>query len=37
MMLGFVSGSAVDNDHRVAKADVDVIGLSNLPSHPRRT
>lgn len=32
-----VSGSTVENDHRVAKAGVDVIGLSDLPSHPWRT
>ncbi len=32
-----VSGSSVENDHRVAKAGVDVIGLSDLPSHPWRT
>lgn len=32
-----VSGSSVENDHQVAKACVDVIGLSDLPSHPWRT
>ncbi|MGZ4960214.1 MAG: GlcG/HbpS family heme-binding protein [Methylomonas sp.] len=32
-----VSGSTVENDHQVAKAGVDVIGLSDLPSHPWRT
>lgn len=32
-----VSGSSVENDHQVAKAAVDVIGLSDLPSHPWRT
>ncbi len=32
-----VSGSSVENDHQVAKAGVDVIGLSDLPSHPWRT
>jgi uncharacterized protein GlcG (DUF336 family) len=32
-----VSGSSVENDHQVAKAGVDVIGLADLPSHPWRT
>jgi len=32
-----VSGSSVENDHQVAKAAVDVIGLTDLPSHPWRT
>lgn len=32
-----VSGSAVENDHLVAKAGVEVIGLSDLPEHPWRT
>ena len=32
-----VSGISVENDHQVAKAGVDVIGLSDLPSHPWRT
>ena len=32
-----VSGSSVENDHQVAKAGVNVIGLSDLPSHPWRT
>ncbi|NOQ81870.1 MAG: heme-binding protein [Methylophaga sp.] len=32
-----VSGSSVENDHQVAKAAVDVIGLADLPSHPWRT
>ncbi len=32
-----VSGSSVANDHQVAKAGVDVIGLPDLPSHPWRT
>lgn len=31
------SGSSVENDHQVAKAGVDVIGLSALPFHPWRT
>lgn len=29
-----VSGNSVENDHQVAKAAVDVIGPSDLPSHP---
>lgn len=32
-----VSGSSVENDHQVAKAGVDVIGVSDLPAHPWRT
>jgi uncharacterized protein GlcG (DUF336 family) len=32
-----VSGSSVENDHLVAKAGVEVIGLSDLPEHPWRT
>lgn len=32
-----VSGSSVENDHLVAKAGVEVIGLSDLPAHPWRT
>ena len=32
-----VSGSSVENDHQVAKAGVEVIGLTDLPSHPWRT
>jgi uncharacterized protein GlcG (DUF336 family) len=32
-----VSGSSVENDHMVAKAGVEVIGLSDLPAHPWRT
>jgi len=32
-----VSGSSVENDHQVAKAGVDVVGLADLPSHPWRT
>ena len=32
-----VSGSSVENDHLVAKAGVEVIGLSDLPVHPWRT
>ncbi|NOT86170.1 MAG: heme-binding protein [Methylococcaceae bacterium] len=32
-----VSGSSVENDHQVAKAGVDVIGVTDLPSHPWRT
>lgn len=31
-----VSSSSVENDDKVAKAAVDVIGLSDLPSHPWR-
>ena len=31
------SGSSVENDHLVAKAGVEVIGLSDLPAHPWRT
>ncbi len=32
-----VSGSSVENDHQVAKTGVEVIGLTDLPSHPWRT
>lgn len=32
-----VSGSSVENDHQVAKAGVEVIGVADLPSHPWRT
>ena len=32
-----VSGSSVENDHLVAEAGVEVIGLSDLPAHPWRT
>jgi uncharacterized protein GlcG (DUF336 family) len=32
-----VSGSSVENDHIVAKAGVDGVGLSDLPEHPWRT
>ena len=32
-----VSGSSVENDHQVAKAGVEVIGVSDLPAHPWRT
>jgi len=32
-----VSGSSVENDHQVAKAGGDVVGLTDLPSHPWRT
>jgi uncharacterized protein GlcG (DUF336 family) len=32
-----VSGSSVENDHQVAKAGVEVIGLTDLPEHPWRT
>jgi len=32
-----VSGSSVENDHIVAKAGVDSVGLSDLPEHPWRT
>ena len=32
-----VSGSSVENDHQVAKAGVEVIGLTDLPAHPWRT
>ena len=32
-----VSGNSVENDHLVAKAGVEVIGLSDLPAHPWRT
>ena len=38
-MLGAigVSGSTVENDHEVAMAAVNVIGVSDLPEHPWRT
>ena len=32
-----VSGSSVENDHLVAKAGVEVIGVTDLPEHPWRT
>lgn len=32
-----VSGSSVENDDLVAKAGVEVIGVSDLPEHPWRT
>lgn len=32
-----VSGSSVENDHLVAFAGVQVIGVSDLPAHPWRT
>jgi uncharacterized protein GlcG (DUF336 family) len=32
-----VSGSSVENDHLVAQAAVQVIGVSELPEHPWRT
>ena len=32
-----VSGSSVENDHAVAQAGVDVLGVSILPAHPWRT
>jgi len=31
-----VSGSSVENDHTVAKAGVEVVGLADLPEHPWR-
>ena len=32
-----VSGSTVENDHAVAEAGVEVVGLTELPAHPWRT
>ena len=32
-----VSGSSVENDHAVAAAGVEVLGVSELPGHPWRT
>ena len=32
-----VSGSSVENDHKVAQAGVDVLGVCDLPEHPWRT
>lgn len=32
-----VSGSTVENDHAVAQAGVDVLGVCDLPDHPWRT
>jgi uncharacterized protein GlcG (DUF336 family) len=32
-----VSGSSVENDHLVAQAGVEVIGVAALPDHPWRT
>jgi len=32
-----VSGSSVENDHLVALAGVQPIGVSDLPAHPWRT
>ena len=39
MLLGAigVSGSAVENDHLVAKTGGAIIGVSDLPKHPWRT
>jgi uncharacterized protein GlcG (DUF336 family) len=32
-----VSGNSVENDHKVAEAGVEVLGVSELPEHPWRT
>ena len=32
-----VSGSSVENDHKVAAAGAKVVGVSELPAHPWRT
>jgi Uncharacterized protein, possibly involved in utilization of glycolate and propanediol len=32
-----VSGSSVENDHKVAEAGVAVLGVAELPAHPWRT
>lgn len=32
-----VSGDTVENDHIVAQAGVEVIGVCDLPKHPWRT
>jgi uncharacterized protein GlcG (DUF336 family) len=32
-----VSGSAVENDHAVAQAGVETLGVWDLPEHPWRT
>lgn len=32
-----VSGSSVENDHKVAEAAVKVLGVSDVPEHPWRT
>jgi uncharacterized protein GlcG (DUF336 family) len=32
-----VSGSSVENDHKVAEAGAKVLGVSELPEHPWRT
>jgi uncharacterized protein GlcG (DUF336 family) len=32
-----ISGSSVENDHEVALAGVEVLGVSELPAHPWRT
>jgi uncharacterized protein GlcG (DUF336 family) len=32
-----VSGSSVENDHKVALAGVEMLGVSELPAHPWRT
>jgi uncharacterized protein GlcG (DUF336 family) len=32
-----VSGSTVENDHAVAEAGVEVVGVTELPAHPWRT
>jgi uncharacterized protein GlcG (DUF336 family) len=32
-----VSGSTVENDHKVAKAGAEAIGVIDLPAHPWRT
>ncbi len=38
MLIGAigVSGSSVENDHQVAKAAVEVVGICDMPSHPWR-
>lgn len=39
MLIGAigVSGDAVENDHLVAQAGVNVAGVCNVPKHPWRT
>ena len=32
-----VSGSSVENDHRVAEAGANAVGVGDLPEHPWRT
>ena len=37
VLVGAIGGSSVENDHKVAEAGVEVLGVSDLPEHPWRT